>query len=45
MLLLACGRVGYYYYLIIYLIFEYNLISKFIIKTMYENVKVYAHFL
>ena len=39
MLPLACGRAGHYYYLIIYLIFEYNLIIKFTIETILECVK------
>ena len=39
MLPLACGRAGYYYYLIIYLIFKFNLIIKFTIETILKFVK------
>ena len=39
MLPLAWERVGYYYYLIILLIFKFNLIIKFIIETILKCVK------
>ena len=39
MLRLACGRAGYYYYLIIHLIFKFNLIIKFTTETILKCVK------
>ena len=39
MLSLACGRAGYYYYLIIHLIFKFNLIIKFTTETILKCVK------
>ena len=41
MLPLACGRAGYYYYLIIHLIFKFNLIIKFTIETILKCVKTF----
>ena len=42
MLPLACGRSGYYYYLIIHLIFKFNLIIKFTIETIKQTKFILA---